>query len=91
MSLPIDDETVYGAPGGNRTLVSWVEATHFTTKILAHYVVDHGGNRTLDLLIAKQALSRLSYGPEIPFFLSCGSDGWIRTTGTGRMRALLCL
>jgi hypothetical protein len=40
----------------------------------------YGANRdrTGDLLLAKQALSQLSYGPKIPQYTPCGADFPIR-------------
>ena len=64
-------------PGGSAALI--VRA--------AEPVGEAGGanrDRTDDLLLAKQALSQLSYGPNIT-----GGSGWIRTTDLTLIRGAL--
>ena len=46
-------------------------------------------DRTADLLLAKQALSRLSYGPEPTVIHEDGGSGWIRTTDLTLIRGAL--
>ena len=46
-------------------------------------------DRTGDLLLAKQALSQLSYGPSFPGRASVGGSGWIRTIDPRLIKTVL--
>ena len=46
-------------------------------------------DRTDDLLLAKQALSQLSYGPEVRFRCSIGGSGWVRTIDPRLIKTVL--
>jgi hypothetical protein len=46
-------------------------------------------DRTGDLLLAKQALSQLSYGPWASDFTVAGADGWLLVEVEVAWRALL--
>ena len=47
-------------------------------------------DRTGDLLLAKQALSQLSYGPNpVPGRVSLGGSGWIRTIDPRLIKTML--
>ena len=68
-----------------------VASSKFSTQASYHEVLDGGGasrDRTGDLLLAKQALSQLSYGPSSEPRLGGGS-GKIRTSGLTLIRGAL--
>ena len=68
-----------------------VASSKFSTQASYHEVLDGGGasrDRTGDLLLAKQALSQLSYGPGSEPH-SGGGSGKIRTSGLTLIRGAL--
>ena len=55
-------------------------------------LLDTGGanrDRTDDLLLAKQALSQLSYGPAVLILELVGGSGWVRTIDPRLIKTVL--